>query len=157
MLLATIVTFLSRSLCAGVLCGTYPEKLATKAKMNLKKFKKLSVHQNSASYSSSLQFLITLSIVCSYISPMASAITSAIAILPLTNNSPTVSNRKEAPRWSNDNSSAADNATFKNKAQNIEFSFGCVARSAVLLKSKFANTLLFNLIFVNKYSFNKAR
>ena len=48
-----------------------------------------------------------------------------------------------APRWSNDISSAADNAIFKNKAQNIEFSFGCVARSGVLLKPNVANILLF--------------
>ena len=33
---------------------------------------------------------------------------------------------------------------FKNKAQNIEYSFGCVARSAILLKSNLANILLFN-------------
>ena len=44
----------------------------------------------------------------------------------------------------NDISSAADNAIFKNRAQNIEFSFGCVARSAVLLKPNVANILLFN-------------
>ena len=49
-----------------------------------------------------------------------------------------------APRWPNDISSAADNAIFKNRAQNIECSFGCVARSAVLLKSIVANILLFN-------------
>ena len=39
-----------------------------------------------------------------------------------------------APRWPKDISSAADNAIFKNRAQNIECSFGCVARSAVLSK-----------------------
>ena len=49
-----------------------------------------------------------------------------------------------APRWLNDISSAADNAIFKNSSYNIECSFGCVARSAVLLKSNFANILLFN-------------
>ena len=38
-----------------------------------------------------------------------------------------------APRLSNDISSAADNAVFKNRAQNIECSFGCVVRSTVLL------------------------
>ena len=43
---------------------------------------------------------------------------------------------------------AADNAIFKNRAQNIECNFGCVARSAVLLKPNVAN---------NKNSFNKAR
>ena len=46
--------------------------------------------------------------------------------------------------WPNDISSAADNAFFKNRAQNIEFSFGCVALSAVLLKPNVANILLFN-------------
>ena len=39
-----------------------------------------------------------------------------------------------APRWPNDNSSAADNAIFKNGALNIECSFGYVAHTAVLLK-----------------------
>ena len=48
------------------------------------------------------------------------------------------------PRWPNDISSAASNAIFKNRAQNIECSFGCVARSAVLLKPNVANILLFN-------------
>ena len=46
-------------------------------------------------------------------------------------------------RWWNDISSAADNAAFKNRAQNIECSFGCVARSAILLKPNVANILLF--------------
>ena len=58
-----------------------------------------------------------------------------------------------APRWLNDISSAADNAIKKNKAQNIECSFGCVARSAVLLKPNVANSS----IFVHKNSFNMAR
>ena len=40
--------------------------------------------------------------------------------------------------------SAADNAIFKNRAQNIECSFGRVARSAVLLKLNIGNILLFN-------------
>ena len=40
-------------------------------------------------------------------------------------------------------SSAADNAIFKNRAQNIEC-FGCVAHSVVLLKPNVANILLFN-------------
>ena len=40
--------------------------------------------------------------------------------------------------------SAADNAIFKNRTQNIECSFGCVPRSAVLLKANVANILLFN-------------
>ena len=43
-----------------------------------------------------------------------------------------------APRWSNDINSTADNAIFKHRAQNIEYSFGCVARSAVLLKPNVA-------------------
>ena len=48
------------------------------------------------------------------------------------------------PRWPNDISSAADNAIFKNKAKNIKCSFGCMARSAILLKPNIANILLFN-------------
>ena len=48
------------------------------------------------------------------------------------------------PRWPKDNSFAVDNAIFKNRAQNIECSFGCVACSAVLLKPNVANILLFN-------------
>ena len=47
-----------------------------------------------------------------------------------------------ALRWPNN--SAADNAIFKNRAQNIECSFGGVARSAVLLEPNVANILLFN-------------
>ena len=49
-----------------------------------------------------------------------------------------------APRWSNEINSVADNAIFKNRAQNIVCSFGCVARSTVLLKPNVANILLFN-------------
>ena len=49
-----------------------------------------------------------------------------------------------APRWPNDIISAADNAIFKNRAQNIECSFGCVASSAVFLKPNVANIFLFN-------------
>ena len=49
-----------------------------------------------------------------------------------------------ASRWPNDINSAADNAIFKNRAQNIECSFGCVACSAVLFKSNVANILFFN-------------
>ena len=45
-----------------------------------------------------------------------------------------------APRWPNDN----DNESFKNRALNIECSFGCVARSSVLF-------------FVNKNSINMSR
>ena len=41
-----------------------------------------------------------------------------------------------APRWLNDISFAADNTIFKNRAQNIECSFGWMTRSAVLLKIK---------------------
>ena len=48
------------------------------------------------------------------------------------------------PRWSNDISSAGDNAISKNRAQNIERSFGCGACSAVLLKPNIANILLFS-------------
>ena len=41
-----------------------------------------------------------------------------------------------APRWPNDISSAADNAIFKNRPQNNEYSFGYVTRSAVFLEFK---------------------
>ena len=50
----------------------------------------------------------------------------------------------QAQRWPNYISSAADNAIFKNRAQNIEYSCGCVVRSDVLLKPNVANILLFN-------------
>ena len=46
--------------------------------------------------------------------------------------------------WSNAISSEADNAIFKNRAQNIECSFGYVALSAVLLKPNVANIIHFN-------------
>ena len=49
-----------------------------------------------------------------------------------------------APKWQNDISSAADNAIFKNKVQNIECSFGCVTRSTVLVKPNVVNILLLN-------------
>ena len=49
-----------------------------------------------------------------------------------------------ALRWSNDISSAADNAIFKNRTQNIECSFGCVAHSIVLLNANVNDILLFN-------------
>ena len=49
-----------------------------------------------------------------------------------------------AQRWPNDISSEADNAIFKNRPQNIECSFSCIARSAVLLKPNVVNILLFN-------------
>ena len=52
----------------------------------------------------------------------------------------------------NDISSAADNAIFKNSAQNIECSCGCVARSTVLLQTNVANILLSLLIFEEKWS-----
>ena len=42
-----------------------------------------------------------------------------------------------ALRWPNDISFAADNAIFKNRAQNIKYSFDCVARSADRLKPNF--------------------
>ena len=45
-----------------------------------------------------------------------------------------------APRWPNDISSTI----FNNRAQNIDCSFGCMARSAVLLKPNVANILLLN-------------
>ena len=51
-----------------------------------------------------------------------------------------------APWWPNDVSSATDNAIFKNRAQIIECSFGCMARSSVLLKSNIANILLFKFV-----------
>ena len=59
---------------------------------------------------------------------------------------PTNSSRCQvaAPRWLNDITSETANAIFKNMAQNIECSFGCVARSAVLMKPNVANILLFN-------------
>ena len=53
-----------------------------------------------------------------------------------------------APKWLNDIRSAADNAIFKYWVQNIECSFGCVARSAVLLKLNVSS------IFVKKNPFN---
>ena len=46
-----------------------------------------------------------------------------------------------ALRWPNDISSAADNAIFQNRAQNIKCSFGCVG---VLLKSNVANIFPYN-------------
>ena len=49
-----------------------------------------------------------------------------------------------ASRWPNNIGSTANNVIFKKRAQNIECSFGCVARSIVLLKPNVANILLFN-------------
>ena len=49
-----------------------------------------------------------------------------------------------ASMWPNDISSAADKSILKNTAQNIECSFGCVARSAVLLSKRPAHYLLDN-------------
>ena len=54
-----------------------------------------------------------------------------------TDNSPTVSIRSTEL-------AKRHHAIFKNKAQNIECSSGCVARSAVLLKPNVVNILLFN-------------
>ena len=49
-----------------------------------------------------------------------------------------------ASRWPNEISSAADNAIFKNRAHNIEFSLGYVSRIAILLKPNVANIFVFN-------------
>ena len=49
-----------------------------------------------------------------------------------------------SPRLPNDLSSAVNNTILKNRAQNIECSFGYAARSPVLLKPNVANILLFN-------------
>ena len=85
---------------------------------------------------------------CSCISPMPSRILSFKAsIVSVTlifdSTQEIIAQRCQiaAPRWPNDISSAADNAIFKNKAQNIE---GWVARRAVLFKPNVANILLFN-------------
>ena len=48
---------------------------------------------------------------------------------------------KADPRWPNNISYAADNTIFKNRPQNIEFSFACVPRSAVLLKPNVAKMI----------------
>ena len=62
-----------------------------------------------------------------------------------TNNSTTVSNSSsEVAKRQTKARSAADNAIFTNRAQIIECSFGCVTRSAVLLKPNIANILIFN-------------
>ena len=59
MLLRITVTFLSCSVCADAQCIIYPERLAKKSKINLKKFKKLSTQydrqQNSALHSEFLR------------------------------------------------------------------------------------------------------
>ena len=60
------------------------------------------------------------------------------------------------PKWPSNISSATYNAIFRNRAENIECSFGCVASTAVLLKPNVANILL-SSIFVNKISFSLAR
>ena len=59
-----------------------------------------------------------------------------------TTNSTTVLNRSSevAKRYN----FVADNAIFKNMAQTIACSFGCVTHRAVLLESNLANILLFN-------------
>ena len=74
--------------------------------------------------------LITLSIVGNCISPMASRILSFVNCLWLVGITLI--------------SSASNNAIFINRAQNIECSFGYMARSAVLLKPNVANILVFN-------------
>ena len=51
-------------------------------------------------------------------------------------------------RWPKGISSAADNAIFKNNAQNMEYSFGCVARGFVLLQPNVANIRLFNFLWI---------
>ena len=90
---------------------------------------------------------------CSCISPMASQILSFVNCLWLVDATLIFDGTLQimvqrcqiaAPMWPNDISSAADNAIFKNRAQYIECSFGCVAHSAVLLKPNVANILLFN-------------
>ena len=53
-------------------------------------------------------------------------------------------NRKSQQSVGKSISSAADNAIYKNRAENIWRNFGCVARSAVLLKPNVANILLLN-------------
>ena len=93
----------------------------------------------------SVQVLSTLSIVCSCISPMASRILVGVTLT--FDGIPQIIVQRcqiAAPRWPNDISFAADNAIFKNRMQNIECSFSCVARSAVLLKPNLANILPFN-------------
>ena len=72
----------------------------------------------------------------SYISPMASRILFFKASIVF-DCSPQIIVKWcqiAAVGWPNDISSAADNMIFKNRAQNIVSSFGCVACSAVLLK-----------------------
>ena len=89
----------------------------------------------------SVQFLNTLSIVCNCISPMASRILSfkasivseLVSVTLIFDSTPQIIDQRcqiAAPRQPNDICSAADNAIFKNRAQNIEYSFGWVARSA---------------------------
>ena len=103
----------------------------------------------------SVQFLSTLSIVRICISPMVSRILSfkanivlwRVGVTLIFDGNPQIIVQRcqiAAPRWPNDISSAADNAIFKSRAQNIECSFGCVARSAVLLKPNVVNILLFH-------------
>ena len=84
---------------------------------------------------------------CNCISPKASRILSWLVETLIFDGTPQIIIQRcqiAAARWPNDISSAADNAIFKNKAQNIECSFDCMARSAVLLKPNVANILLFN-------------
>ena len=97
----------------------------------------------------------TLSLVCSCISPMTSRILFLksvnclflVGVTLIFDGTPQIIVQRcqiAAPSWPNHINSAADNAIFNNRAQNIEWSFGCVARSAVLLKPYVANILLFN-------------
>ena len=89
---------------------------------------------------------------CSCISPMASRILSfnclwLVGVTLIFDDIPQIIVQRcsiAAPRWPNYISYAADNPIFKNRTQNIECSFGCVARNAVLLKPNVANILLFN-------------
>ena len=98
----------------------------------------------------SLQFLSILSIVCSCILPMALRILffkMSIVVTLIFDGTPQIIVERcqiAVPRWPNDISSAANNAIFKNRTQNIECSFGYVARSAVLLKPNVVNVLLLN-------------
>ena len=89
---------------------------------------------------------------CSCISPMTSRILSfkvsivSVGVTLIFEGTPQIIVQRcqiAAPSWPNDIISAADNAIFKNRAQNIEFSFDCVARSDVLLKPNVANIFNF--------------
>ena len=83
---------------------------------------------------------------CSCISPMASRILSFKASLIFDGTPQIIVQwcQIATPRWPNDISSASNNVIIKNRDQNIECSFDCVARSTVVLKPNVANILLFN-------------